>query len=84
MKQGIRVVINGVGVTGGLCSTYEYPRAPVMVRGGSQPVGPDAMLVHMIYASVTRHGPHRAGLQDVRGGHRNRRDSRTYLYGRTW
>ena len=45
MKQGIRVVINGVGVTGGLCSTYEYPRAPVMVRGGSQPVGPDAMLV---------------------------------------
>jgi hypothetical protein len=45
MKHGIGVVIHGVGVTGGLSSAHEYSRAPVMVRGRSQPVGPDAVLV---------------------------------------
>jgi hypothetical protein len=54
-----------------------------MVRGGSQPVGPDAVLVPS-FTRLGRDMGHRAGLQDVRGGHRNRRDSRTYRYGRTW
>jgi hypothetical protein len=44
MKQGIGVVIHGVGVTGGLSSAHDT-RAPVMVRGGSQPVSLDAVLV---------------------------------------
>jgi hypothetical protein len=38
-------VINGVGIVGGLSSAHEDPRAPVMVRGGYIPVGPDAVLV---------------------------------------
>jgi hypothetical protein len=45
MKKGIGVVVHGVGIAGGLGGADEDPRAPVMVRGGSQPVGPDAMVV---------------------------------------
>ncbi len=45
MKKGIGVVVHGVGIAGGLGGTDEDTRAPVMVRGGSQPVGPDAVLV---------------------------------------
>ncbi len=42
MKKGIGVVVR---IAGGLGGADEDPRAPVMVRGGSQPVGPDAVLV---------------------------------------
>jgi hypothetical protein len=45
MKKGIGVVVHGVGIAGGLGGADEDPRAPVMVRGGSQPVGPDAVVV---------------------------------------
>ncbi len=48
MKKGVGVVVHGVGIAGGLGGallTEKDPRAPVMVRGGSQPVGPDAVLI---------------------------------------
>ncbi len=45
MKQGVGVVVHGVGIVGGLGGADEDPRTPVMVGGRSQPVCPDAVLI---------------------------------------
>ena len=45
MKEGVGVVVHGMGITRGLGGADENPRTPVMVRGRPQPMSPDAVLI---------------------------------------